>query len=141
MNRIVMYALLLAALPCSAQVQSDEQAYRCVSKSGAVRYQPEPCSKGQTPTRLYQVQDDEISQARRERARYELQERLQAGQDLSRAAGTDVRPRYSGPSNYQRRQSKCESAKADRERYLKLNPNAGYDARVRWNDLVWEACK
>ena len=133
--------------PCAKQAAYANSLYKCVSPSGAVSIQQQPCT-GNTKTAWRRsavpepapTYEQQVSRARK-RAQDE-----QDARELARRAGTDQQQSYIATNPFPDRraiqQDQCRQAKWSRDEVLKqVGLARNFDLLRQLNDAVYRACQ
>ena len=130
----------------SAYTYTANTLFKCVSRSGAVTIQQEPCAgKAKTAWRREAAPEAAPSYAQQVRRAREGQKRAQDARALSHLTGTDQQPVY--VTNYRAsdqrdlQRAQCQQARANREPALKqLGRSASYQQLQALDAAIYDAC-
>ena len=133
--------------PCTMPITHRNILYKCVSPSGSISIQQQPCAGKSKTVWLHDVAPEPAPSYQEEaRQARERSQREQDARELARRAGTDQQQRYvvTYPASDHRstQRAQCNQAKLDRESALKQAGLARtFDFLRQLDQAVYEACK
>ncbi|MFC7301835.1 hypothetical protein [Cognatiluteimonas weifangensis] len=130
---------------CSVPQDFDRTLRKCVSPSGAVSIQHEPCPPKSKTAWARSTAPEYVSEAKRRRLADEARQREANSRYLSHLAGTDGAScsyRYTPPSQPNQKHAACERAKQYRESVLRqVGLARTFELLRALNAQVYDACK
>lgn len=131
----IAFLLLFMALPAATQAQ---QVYKC-SDGHQVVYQSQPCEGSQRTVRQWDASPAPVASASQT---IDAAKKIKPGTARPGERRTTAGNNRRTPTDYDRKVSRCEAAKARREAKLKaVGLKRTFDLLRKLDDAVYEACQ